>query len=61
MLNLLKDFQSFHAGSLHWYEGSIVSARGGRFVIYYTETDEKCNLMLHEVKEDFISGDLFIV
>jgi len=46
---------------LHWYEGSIVSARGGRFVIYYTETDEKCNFMLHEVKEDFISGDLFIV
>ena len=48
-------------GSLKWYEGIITSVRGRKLHVYYQETNEKCQFSLEEIKEDFYSGDFYIV
>ena len=48
-------------GSLKWYEGHISSYRGGRLNLYYHETDENCQFLVEELKEDFYSGDFYIM
>ena len=48
-------------GSLEWYEGTIKSIRCNRVTIHYQESDETCQFTLQEIKEDFCSGDFFIM
>ena len=52
-------------GSLVWYEGEIVSCRKQLVRVHYPETYEMCqftfNDTFNEIKDDFYSGDLWIV
>ena len=48
-------------GSLRWYKGHISSCRRGQLNLYYHETDENCQFSVEEIKEDFYSGDFFIL
>ena len=48
-------------GSLVWYEGEIISCRKQQVRVHYPETYEMCQFTLDEIKEDFYSGDLWIV
>ena len=48
-------------GVLRWYEGTITSIKRTMFNIHYHETDEECDFLLTDIKEDFFGGDLYIV
>ena len=47
--------------SLRWYEGHVTSYRAGQLYLYYHETEENCQFSLEELKEDFYSGDFYIL
>ena len=51
----------FEEGSLKWYYGVITSFRRGKLIVHYQETDETCQFSLEEIKEDFYSGDFYIL
>ena len=48
-------------GSLTWYEGVITSYKRQQFTVHYKDTGENCFFTVSELKEDFLSGDLWIL
>ena len=48
-------------GELKWYEGTITRINKKEAMICYNGNNDEYHFLLHEIKEDFFLGDLFIL